>query len=600
MVGFLGKADEPQVEFSVRELGGLLGRGKIEEVDRDLGMSLAKTGDQRRSLRMKEPPHVAHSKLSPLRGTLIFGNLHRIGGSLEQLAGLYQERLPRPRQFHSFGGPMKQEHPHFLLKLAQLAAQSRLRHPELRGSLGEAPLFGYTHKIAQVTQFHARIIPGRHQGANKEVLPAFPHPCHKGRMNWNHRFAQRTQRTHRTAVREILKLANQPGIISFAGGMPAPELFPVEAIRTVTDRVLRDHGPKVLQYAETEGIPELRDWIAENASRTGARVKRENVLILNGAQQAIDLVGRVFLDPGDLVLLENPTYLAALSAWRPLDARFHELACDDAGLRTEFLPEVLPTDAKAVYTIPTFQNPQGTTMTMDRRLALIDWCGRRSLPLIEDTPYDSLRYEGKVLPSLLELELESEPQPSWEEGGCVVQLGTFSKSIAPGLRVGWAIAPQPVIENLVRAKQASDLHTSPFTQRIVLELLRNGIIEQQLPKLREVYRARRDAMLESLARSMPQSVSWTRPEGGMFLMLTVPAQLDTAELLPEALNEGVAFVPGVEFYPDGSVHHTMRLNFTRHNEAEIREGIRRLARVIRRSLSDTTGQVESTLCSQGR
>jgi 2-aminoadipate transaminase len=404
-------------------------------------------------------------------------------------------------------------------------------------------------------------------------------------MNWNPRFAERTQRTRRTAVREILKLANQPGILSFAGGMPAPELFPVEAIRTVTDRVLRDHGPGVLQYAETEGIPDLRDWIAENASRSGARVKRENVIILNGAQQALDLVGRVFLDPGDLVLVENPTYLAALSAWRPLGARFCGLACDEKGLRTELLPEVLPTDAKAVYTTPTFQNPQGTTMTMDRRLALMDWCGRHGLPLIEDTPYDSLRYEGEILPSLLELELESEPQPSWEEGGCVIQLGTFSKSIAPGLRVGWAIAPQPVIENLVRAKQASDLHTSPFTQRIILELLRNGILEQQLPRLREVYRARRDAMLAALPGAMPEGVSWTRPEGGMFLMLTVPEQLDTAQLLPKALKEGVAFVPGVEFYPDGSVHHTMRLNFTRHKEEEIREGILRLARVIQQSLT---------------
>jgi 2-aminoadipate transaminase len=397
-------------------------------------------------------------------------------------------------------------------------------------------------------------------------------------MNWTHRFAERTSQMRRSAVRELLKLTAQPGMISFAGGLPAPELFPVDRIRQATATVLASKGQQALQYSETEGIAELRDWIAARFSGPRLQFTRANVMIVSGGQQALDLIGRVLLDPGDQVLVENPTYLAALSAWRPLGVEFMPVPADEHGLRVDALQPLLRQRPKLVYTVPNFQNPRGTTLTLDRRARLVELLSQYDVVLVEDNPYGDLRYEGEPLPDILELDARS--GPSGTLAGNLIYVGTFSKVLVPGLRVGWVIAAGEVIDKLVQAKQAADLCSSALTQYVVHELVAKGVLEEQIPRLRKAYRERRDAMLAALAKYFPMGTVWTRPAGGMFLMVTLPESLCASAVLEKAIQRKVAFVPGDDFYVDGSGRNTMRLNFSRCAPDDIQEGVKRIGQVL--------------------
>jgi 2-aminoadipate transaminase len=404
-------------------------------------------------------------------------------------------------------------------------------------------------------------------------------------MSWNPRFAERTAQMKRSAVREILKLTAQPGMISFAGGLPAPELFPVDEIRNAADAILARTGPQALQYSETEGMAELRDWIAAQFSRPHRALTRAHVMITSGGQQALDLIGRVLLDTGDRVVVENPTYLALLSAWRPLGIEFLAVPADENGMRVDELEPLLRRQPKLVYSVPTFQNPQGTTLSLERRLKLVQLLRAHGVGLVEDNPYGELRYSSEALPHLFELD----PGGEAGTGSNVIYVGTFSKVLAPGLRVGWVIAAEEVIDKLVQAKQAADLHTSTLNQYLVCELARTGVIERHLPRLRSVYQERRDVMLDALASYFPREAAWTRPDGGMFLMVTVPAALDATEVLKRAVAQQVAFVPGEDFHLDGMGRNTFRLNFSNAQPARIEEGIRRLGGVLKEMLVESRG-----------
>ena len=394
-------------------------------------------------------------------------------------------------------------------------------------------------------------------------------------MDWNKLLAGRTSLMRRSAVRELLRLVNRPGMISFAGGLPAPELFPVDEIRAAADRLLEKHGPVVLQYGETEGVAELRDWVARSLSRPGLALGRDHVLITTGSQQGLDQIGRVLIDPDDKVAVENPTYLAALSAWRPWQPHLLPLACDDDGLTPEAIASLPSLRPKFLYTIPNFQNPTGVTLSLERRRQLVAALAGSGTLIVEDDPYGDLRYRGQALPGLLELAGGPEPQ--------LLRLGSFSKVLAPGLRVGFVVGPAVLIEKLAMAKQALDLHTATFNQWLVLDLLRNGVVDRNLPKLRAAYGERCSAMLDALEKNLASAATWTRPEGGMFVFARLGKGVSATDLLAKAVERGVAFVPGAEFHVDGTGDETLRLNFSHASPEKIREGIKRIAEAVGRS-----------------
>lgn len=393
-------------------------------------------------------------------------------------------------------------------------------------------------------------------------------------MDWNRCLATRAGKMKASAVRQLLKLTARPDMISFAGGLPAAELFSLDRVAAAVQAVLAHVGPRALQYGETEGVAELRAWIARRYSTPRMRLDAGNVLITTGSQQVLDIAGRLWLDSGDSVIVENPTYLAALQAWRPCDAAFLPLGMDADGMSLEDLSQQLQHRPKLAYFMPNFQNPTGITMTLERRQGLIGRIQNHNVVVIEDSPYEELRYEGEPLPSLLELDLHP------DAGGHVIRAGTFSKTLMPGLRVGWALGPQAVIGQMVKAKQAMDLHTSTFNQYVALELLNGGYEQECLPALRRAYRERRDAMLDALRRHFPPEARWTRPQGGMFIFVTLPKGISTAALLPRAMERNVAFVPGGEFHVDGAGQNTLRLNFTKASVPEIAAGIKTLAEVL--------------------
>jgi 2-aminoadipate transaminase len=403
------------------------------------------------------------------------------------------------------------------------------------------------------------------------------------RMNWDGLYAKRTHRMRRSAIRELLKVTRRPEVISFAGGLPAAELFPIPQVKAAVDAVLQSLGGKSLQYGETEGVPELREWVAGHFSRNGVQITADNVLITTGAQQALDLVGRVFLDEYDRAVVENPTYLALLSAWRPYVGEFVAVPSDEHGMQVEALPKIFDENPKLIYPkliyiTPNFQNPQGTTLTRERREKLVALLREYGVALLEDNPYGELRYDGEALPHLLEIEAAQ-----GKSGGLpnhVMYSGTFSKVLMPGLRVGWVIAAPEVIDKLGMAKQAADLHTSTICQYAALELLRRGFLEEFVPVLCKSYGQRRDLMLGALEKHIGTKAKWNRPEGGMFLLLTLPEKYDTTKLLARALEQNVAYVPGEEFHMNGEGKNTMRLNFSNARPEQIEEGIRRLAKVI--------------------
>ena len=401
-------------------------------------------------------------------------------------------------------------------------------------------------------------------------------------MQWDSYFARRTELTTRSTIRELLKYTSQPEVISFAGGLPAPELFPVERIRQATNTVLTQHGPEALQYSTTEGMPELRSFLAQRLSSKTLSVKPENIMIVTGSQQALDLIARLFVNEHDRVILENPTYLGMLQTLKPYDLTYLPVTTDDDGMRIEALPELLRQQPKLMYVVPTYQNPQGTTLTKQRRLDLIHMLEPYPIPLVEDNPYSELCYTGEIEPSLMELDAQS--LGIRELNGRVIYTSTFSKILSPGLRVGWIAAPLAVIDKLVAVKQGTDLHTSTFVQYIINEVVRDGFLESHIAQLRITYRERRDIMLAAMEKYFPQEVSWSHPAGGLFLMVYMPQYLDAQELLQEALAYKVAFVPGVDFHVGNTGHNTFRLNFSHESPPMIEEGMKRLGQVLKNAI----------------
>jgi len=394
---------------------------------------------------------------------------------------------------------------------------------------------------------------------------------------WEQRFAQRVQGMKSSAIRELLKVTEQPEMISFAGGLPAPEVFPVEQVKLASQKALTEHGEQALQYGATEGYRPLREWVARRMSRGSLKLSVENVLITSGSQQALDLLGKILINPGDSVIVEAPTYMGALQAWNPYGPNYATVPADAQGLRADELDVALQAGARYLYVLPNFQNPTGVTLSAERRQALSRKMRSAGVPIIEDDPYAELRFEGTDLPSLLTL--EGQDQEGIYDGN-VIYLGTFSKILAPGMRLGWVIAPPEVIHKLVQAKQGADLHTASFTQLIAYELARDGFLERHVDLIRQTYRSRRDAMLEAMQEHFPAQVQWTHPEGGMFLWVTLPEGIDATDVLRNAVEQNVVFVPGESFYPDRSVLNTLRLNYSHDQPERIREGIGRLARVL--------------------
>jgi 2-aminoadipate transaminase len=399
---------------------------------------------------------------------------------------------------------------------------------------------------------------------------------------WTDRYAQRTQAVRSSVVRELLKLTTQPDVISFAGGLPGADLFPIDEFHAAWGRVLNEHGSHALQYSRTEGEHPLREMIARHTGRYGIGVNADNVLITSGSQQALDLIGKVFLNPGDHVLVERPTYLGALQAWNAYQAEYLPIDIDEQGMRTDDLDAALRGGPKFIYALPNFQNPTGVTLSLERRQALIRLADQHGVPILEDDPYGQLRYEGNHLPSLVTLDAEYRSLAGRGYSGNVLYLSTFSKTLAPGLRLGWIIGPSDVIQRLAQAKQGVDLHTSTLVQLLAYEVARSGFLDRHIRNLRNAYAARRDAMLSGMTRWFPPGVSWTPPAGGLFVWATLPESMDAAAVLRDALAERVAFVPGASFFADGAGQNTMRLNFTNASIEHIEEGIMRLGRVLRR------------------
>jgi 2-aminoadipate transaminase len=403
--------------------------------------------------------------------------------------------------------------------------------------------------------------------------------------SWSDRFALRTQRMTSSAIRELLKLTASPDIISFAGGLPAPEVFPLEEVGLAAQRVLAEHGPESLQYSTTEGYLPLRELLVRHMARYGIEVTPANVLITTGSQQALDLVGKLFINSGDRVLVEEPTYLGALQAFTGYQAQYLAVPVDDEGVRLDELEQALRAGPKFLYILPNFQNPSGVTLTRERRQRLVEMASHYGAPIVEDDPYGQLRYEGEHLPPLVECDSQLRGNGHGRAfRGDVIYLGTLSKTLAPGLRIGWVVAPEEVMARLVQMKQGTDLHTSTFTQMVAYEVARGGFLDRHVRRIREVYGERRQAMLESLERYLPPGVRWTRPEGGLFLWVTLPEGLDSTDLLRDAIARQVAFVPGRSFYPCGGGERTMRLNFSYCRPEVIAEGIRRLGEVVARRL----------------
>ena len=393
--------------------------------------------------------------------------------------------------------------------------------------------------------------------------------------------ARRSARLNPSIIREILKVTEQPGVLSMAGGLPSADTFPVEAIRAACDRVLTQAPREALQYAASEGFAPLREWVAQHLGAMGMAVDPGQVLITTGSQQGLDLVGKVMVDAGAPVAVETPTYLGALQAFNPYEPIYLGLAGDAQGPLPDAI-HALPHDApgtRFAYVLPNFQNPTGRVIPEARRLALLAAAQSVGVPLVEDNPYGDLWFNAPP------------PRPlaaHWPEG--VVYLGSFSKILTPGFRLGYLVAPPVLYPKLLQAKQAADLHTPGINQRVVYEVIRNGFLDQHVPTIRARYAARCAAMADALQRHMPEGTEWTCPQGGMFSWLRLPAGCDAMALLPQAVSQGIAYVPGVAFYAQDADERTLRLSFVTLSPADIGDAVATLGRVLRMHLD---GRLES-------
>jgi 2-aminoadipate transaminase len=382
------------------------------------------------------------------------------------------------------------------------------------------------------------------------------------------RFSERAAEMQSSFIREILKVTQRPDIISFAGGLPSPLTFPVAEMKEAFDQVLSTNGKVALQYGPTDGYPPLREWIANSLSTDGATIVPEQVLMTSGSQQALDLLGKVLIDEGSRVLVETPSYLGALQAFSVYRPEFKSVATDEHGLVPSSIAAVAE-GARMLYALPNFQNPTGRTLSIERRRELVETCARLGLPLIEDDPYGALSYKGEPLPKMLAMNPDG-----------VIYMGSFSKVLTPGIRLGYVVAPLPLVRRLELAKQAADLHTAQLTQMVVHHVIKDGFLERHIPSIRTLYATQCQAMLDAMAEQFPAGVSWTRPEGGMFIWVTLPKHIDAMKLLDQSIAAKVAFVPGAPFYANEPETNTLRLSFVTVPPERIREGIAILGKLI--------------------
>lgn len=389
-----------------------------------------------------------------------------------------------------------------------------------------------------------------------------------------YRYANRISHIKASEIRELLKLTEKPGIISFAGGLPAPELFPIAEINAVSQFVLEQSGMQALQYTTTEGYRPLRQWVAARMNvQLGTSFDEDNILITHGSQQALDLSGKVFLDEGDVVLCESPTYLAAISAFRAYGCNFVEVETDSDGMVLPDLEKALATHptAKLIYVIPNFQNPTGRTWSLERRQQLAKLSARYNIAVLEDNPYGELRYEGEPLPSI----------KSFDRTGNVLCTGTFSKIFCPGYRIGWIAGEKEVIHKYVLVKQGVDLQCNTMAQMVIAAYLEQYDIDAHIEKIREVYRNRRNIAVRTIRDTFPHDISYTNPQGGLFLWIQLHNTVDTAKLLEKCLAHNVAFVPGGSFFPNSNQRNTLRINFSNTPEDKIVEGLTRIGDIVK-------------------
>ncbi|MFN7725505.1 MAG: PLP-dependent aminotransferase family protein [Rubrivivax sp.] len=394
-------------------------------------------------------------------------------------------------------------------------------------------------------------------------------------MSWH--MARRAERLNPSTIREILKVTERPGIISLAGGLPSADTFPVAAMAEATARVLRDTPREALQYAASEGYAPLREWVANEMAGHGVACSPDQVLITTGSQEGLDLVGKVLIDPGSRVAVESPTYLGALQAFNPYEAEFVPVEGDEHGPLPEALAAVAAQgDVRFMYLLPNFQNPSGRCLSAERRAALAEAALAAGLPVVEDNPYGDLWFDTPPPPPL-----------SARLGDQAVYLGSFSKVLAPGLRLGYVVAPTALYPKLLQAKQAADLHTPGFNQRVVHEVIKDGFLKEHVPTIRARYRAQRDAMRDALATHLPSGCRYQVPVGGMFFWVELPAGLDAVALLPRAVEAGVAYVPGAPFFAHGGHAHTLRLSFVTVSPERIAQGVAALGQVLKEALKET-------------
>lgn len=395
------------------------------------------------------------------------------------------------------------------------------------------------------------------------------------------KLAKRMQTVKASEIREILKITENPEIISFAGGLPAPELFPIDDIRRVNDLVLAEAGEKALQYTTSEGYRPLRQWIAQRMnSHLQTNFDEDNILITHGSQQALDLSGKVFLDEGDYVVCESPTYLAAISAYKLYGAKFAPIPCDKDGMDMEALEVVLKGNkqVKFIYVIPDFQNPTGRTWSFERRKQLAALAAQYQIPILEDNPYGELRFEGTFLPAVAH----------FDKQGYSICMGTFSKTYCPGYRIGWVAASKELLRQYVLVKQSSDLQCNTMAQFAIAKYCTLYNIDDHIEKIRKVYKHRRDLAIQTMQATFPKAVCFNKPEGGLFIWVELPLDVDTREVLKRSLEANVAFVPGGSFFPNGGNENTLRLNFSNMKEDKIVEGLTILGTILHEFIEDDT------------
>lgn len=390
------------------------------------------------------------------------------------------------------------------------------------------------------------------------------------------RYAKRMDNMKASEIRELLKLTQKPEVISFAGGLPAPELFPIEEMKKAAAKVMDERGAAALQYGPTEGYQPLREKIAKRMAKVHVDASADNILVTSGSQQGLDFVARAFIDPGDVIICESPTYLGAINAFKAYEPRFVEINMDDEGMILEDLEKALKENdnVKFIYVIPDFQNPSGKTWSIERRKGLLELANKYNVAIVEDNPYGELRFEGEIFPALQHYDTE----------GRVVFLGTFSKILTPGVRLGWICAKPEVLSKFIMIKQGADLQSSTTAQMEVDQLLEDYDLEEHIEKIKVVYKRRKDLMIKTMEEEFPEGVTWTDPDGGLFTWVVLPEHLNSRDLAVKALEKNVAYVPGGAFFPNGGRENAFRVNYSNMDEERIVEGIKRLGEVLREAV----------------